>query len=271
MIKLRNNTKMLVFAAILTLGSYLLIYIQPETSLNYYIIALSVNLIIFFFELLSVRISAKSKLNQIGLPAVTRYSSSEEFIYHQLLPIILFASFNIFIFFNPVESLEYLILFLVFFSFFVIFINIRAYYEDKFKLEQSTHFIYAFSSIFGLFSILNGVLNVASIYELMPFILIFALFVITIISNYTLFIQDIRWNVPLITYILISSAINVGLTFFLYTQYSSVLRSSFMSASFLYLSAALIQHKQEATLDRYVIFEYCVIMALSFILLYGIS
>ena len=271
MIKIKNNTRALVYASVLTLGTYLLIYIQPETSAKYYIVALGINLVLFTLEIISIRIISKARLVQIGLPVVNRYSKIEEAVYHQFLPLILFSSFNIFIFFNPINLLSYSLLPIVFFSFFVLFINIRAYHEDKFKLEQSTHFIYPFASIFGLFSLVNALLNITNIYDVMPFILVVIIFITIIISNFSLFIENITWNVKLITLLIFTSILVTLFAVFLYYYYESTLRTSFMTASLFYLFAALVHHKQEATLDVFVISEYLVILFLSFVLLYGIS
>lgn len=271
MIKINHNIKAVLFALILTLGTYLILYIRPETSLIYYIVALAVNYIIFFFELTAIRISSKARLVQYGLPVVKRYSVKEEAVLHQLLPIVLFSSFNIFVFFNSVDLINTAILGFVFFSFIVLFINIRAYHEDKFKLEQATHFVYPFASIFGLFSLLNAFLNIANINSLEPAFIICGVIILLMISSYTLFIEILDWNIWLIIYLVLSNLIITGITFFLYHNYDSILRTSFMASTGFYFSAALIHHKRDSSLDRYTIYEYVIIFILAYVLLYGIA
>jgi len=271
MINLDLNKRALLYSAILTLGIYLLVHIRPESSLTHYIVALAINLLIFMLELYTIITVSSVKLEQMGLPKVNRYSYIQTTIYHKFLPLILFASFNIFIFFNPINFMTVILFLTIFLSFSILFINIRAYFEDKFKLEMATHFIYVFSVIFGIFSLSNAVLNIASIYDINLIFVIAAIFVLVIISFLILFIEKLDLDPVFYLLIIVASLISTAIAISLFEHFESVLRTSFMLATCFYLFGALIHHKQDGTLQKFVLLEYTIILSLSFVLLYGIK
>ncbi len=271
MINIKHNKRPIFYAFVSTLATYILIQVKNEVSINAYIYVILFNLILFIFEILSISLIAKSKLQQFDIPQVHNYIVSQTIIHFLLLPLLLFSSLNLFIFFNPISQFNILILILTFILYSTLFINIRAYFEDKFKLEEITHFIYPIIIIFSLFSFLNATLSVADINGFTPLIIYLLIFLIIFIFNIILFLEDINLKLSLIFIIFISSIIISAITYFLFYYFNSKLRTSFITSNLFYIFSAILFHKKDGTLSFGIILEYIVFSILNFTLLYGIS
>ncbi len=271
MIKLKSNKRPIFYALVLTLSTYIVIDIKHSVSIYDYLYVISFNLILFLFELLSIYLISKSKLQQFDIPEVHTYLVNQKFIHFLLIPMLLFSSINLFIFFNPFTRFNIFILLLTFFLYTALFINVRAYCEDKFKLEQLTHFIYPTIILFSVFSFINALLSILDTYGINAIFGLIMIFTIILALNTLLFLEDLKLNIILFGLIILTSFATSVITLILFTYFDSKLRTAFFTSNIFYLISALLFHKKEGTLTFEIIIEYILFSILNFTLLYGIS
>jgi hypothetical protein len=271
MIKLRQNFRSIGYAIAIGLVLYLIRGINQQGGKSDYLIAVATGTFILILELYTVRHTAEDKLIQVGLPAVMRYPEIKSFILHYFLPIMLFGSYSLFTYVNPYDSLNVIAIPFVTISYLFVFINTRAYYEDKFKLELTTHGIYFFIILFSRFTFANSVLNIAGQYNLNTVILAFILAGLFLGGFLLIFFENVRLDIKLTLVILLSSILLGVTSAALYLSLDSSLRNSFIIICVFYFISASIQHKIEGSLQIGIIAEYISILALCFVLLYGIN
>lgn len=271
MIKLRQNFRSIGYAIAIGLVLYLIRSINQQGGINEYLIAVTTGIVILLLELYTVRHTAEDKLIQVGLPAVMRYTKTKSIILHYFLPILFFISYSLFTYINPYDSLNIIAIPFGTFSYLMVFINTRAYYEDKFKLELTTHGVYFFIVLFSTFTISNSFLNIAGQYGINIILLSFILIGLSLLGLLLIFFEDIHLNIQL-TLVLLLSGILLGVTSTaLYLCLDSTLRNSFIFICLFYFISASIQHKIEGSLQIGIVAEYVSILALCFVLLYGIN
>ncbi len=268
MIRLSANKRSIIYSLIATLSFYLII---DAKSLNSFILAITVNMILILIEIYSLKLVSINKLQQLNLPIVNIYPKYLEYFYHSLIPALLLISFSTFVYFNPVTLFIPFILILFFLVISILYINLRAYLEDKFQIEISTHFIYAFAIFFAFFSLTNTVLNLASLHSLPLLIVTMFLLVIYILLYAGIFIENLDINIKLLVLSFVSSVLLTIVAGILFEYYSSILRTSFITTIIFYFTVALTHHKSEGTLSFGIIVEYAAITALSLTMLYGIQ
>lgn len=271
MIKLRQNFRSIVYAFTLGLILYLIRNINQQGSNTEYLIAVLTGIVVLLLELYTIRHTAQDKLVQVGLPAVMRYSKWKSITLHYFLPILLLCSYSIFTYINPYDSLNKIAIPFTVIAFFIEFINNRAYYEDKFKLELATHGVYVFIVIFSIFTLSNSILNIASQYSLNAIILSFILIGLSISGFLLIFLEEVKLYIRLALAIIITSILIGVLASALYISLDSALRNSFIIVSLFYFGAAAIQHRIEGSLQVGIVAEYISILVLCFVLLYGIN
>ncbi|MBN1331276.1 hypothetical protein JW978_00110 [Candidatus Dojkabacteria bacterium] len=271
MIKIGQNTKQLLFATIITLAITLIVNAKNSGNGNAIYPAILLSSVILVIQVFVIYKRASQKLKQLQIPAVNRYKDSLEIFYHFVLPIVFFIDLCLFIYFNTVYLLTPVLLIFCFIVFLVLFINIRAYFEDKFKIELSTHFIYFFIINFTLFSFCIAILSISYSYSL-PIILVCIL--VAVFSSATLYfshLESARLDFRLLLLIALFGFVCGIISAILFHEFSSILRTSFIVASLFYFLNSLITHKKEGTLEAAVVFEYLTVLALGFTVLFGIN
>lgn len=269
MIRLNQNFKQIFFVLVLSLFIGLLI--EFTNDLNKFLTALFVGIITLLLQITIIYKQAEKKLTQLQIPKVNRYSNATEITLHYIMPVLFLIDIGIYIYYNPIVYLSPLVLIFSFVSFLLLFINIRAYFEDKFNIETNTHFIYFFISVFSVFCLNIFLLNLTSKYDLPLVVSAFVLLFSILVMFYFSFLENIHLNIFLfiifITISLIIAALGIGL----YQEFGSILRSSFVTTLFFYFINALFVHKKEGTLSLVVCLEYLSIIGLSLVLLFGIN
>jgi len=271
MIKISQNIKQILFATIITLGLMLIVNAKNSANDSVLIPAILTSTGILIVQVYIIYRRAKQKLENLQIPLVHRYKNSLELFYHFILPIIFFVDLCLFIYFNTVYLLIPLLLFFCFIIFLILFINIRAYFEDKFKIEIATHFVYYFIINFTVFSLCLSILSISYSYDL-PIIL--TGIIIGGMSSLMLYLNHIeasQLNLKLFGGILAYGLLNMIMALVLFQEFNSILRTSFIIASCFYFLNALLTHKKEGTFGMAIILEYLTILALGFVVLFGIN
>ncbi len=152
----KNNIRAIIYSILITVGFGTLVYVLDMRLNDLFLLSSSILYLILVVEIVWMWYWAKKKLIQLNIPIVDRYDRITQLVLHATLPTMLFWSIVGFIFNNLNPHEWVFILCVSFILFFVLFTNIRAYYEDKFQLEEKTHAVYDFIKLFiYVFSIYN--------------------------------------------------------------------------------------------------------------------
>ncbi|KXK26234.1 MAG: hypothetical protein TR69_WS6001001229 [candidate division WS6 bacterium OLB20] len=261
----------MIYAAVITNGFWFLISLLENLPDHFYVGASVILYAVFLFELYSTKYYAQRLLDQFALPQVDEKDRTVHLIHHVILPSVTYWSFIVFTFFNHQRSLQLPLLAIIFVTFAVLFTNIRAYYEDKFKLEQYTHSIYdmlmlivlfiATDANINLFGFLGSRVWISSFFIIAAFLVMAALTLV----RYHVLLRDavamlVTWGALAISTLLILQAF--------YFQPFAV---SFLFTLLLYYFIALLHHRLDMSLSWKVISEYVVVFLIFIVLLFGVA
>lgn len=254
------NRKQIIYG--LTIG--LILAFLQEIALNSspsVLIAFTLVGAIFFTLIVFLNIrSADKQLAQLDLPNIDLFTPRVEKIYHYLIPILTFLSF---VAASKVLAREGLQLGLIIFGglvFCAFFINARAYYEDKFKLEEETHIIYDFSRVFIFFAAVIFILTLSNSIGLNFYVTTGVIFCIA--SLLTLLILIRNRNIQIFDILLVLlSGLSIGyLTGVLFeiTNNRALLTSVYSTVVF-YILNSTIHHEVNRTLKFSMVLEYILV------------
>ncbi len=253
-----HNRRAFLYSFFLSVGFGFIIYIR-ETSQNFENFLYSLLLLYFllFVEIIFTYKIALRKLKQFNIPMVRRYNSSTQTILHIVLPSLLFWSFGCFIWINLNPGFWILLIPLIFFLYTILFINIRAYYLDKFVLEKNTHNIYELIKTVVYSLDIFIVTMLSQIYELENLAILGILFSLNLIFFCLIFLTKL--HILKITYkisILILAVILTSFSYYLTSTGLDVFSQTFYATIVYYLCLSLLNHKLNHTLNREIVLEY---------------
>jgi len=261
-----HRNRPVIYGVILGLGFGLLINISNNQNPIRFVFASIVLYIILLFELLNTEYHAKTLLEQLKLPPID-HDVELHTIHHLLIPSQLFFGLAGFIYFNSIDSLNIFVLTVSIILFSILFTNIRAYYEDKFKLEMYTHHIY--DAIGVVISFLSSNL-ILFFFKYFGLNLQYASLPIVVLYISSILFNAYRYKI-LNAAIIQNTVISAGLVLFFNIVFVkigfNVFYLSFLNAIFNYFVTALIIHKVEDTFNRKTIFEYFVVFLLLVVLI----
>ncbi|MCA9386148.1 hypothetical protein KC717_05870 [Candidatus Dojkabacteria bacterium] len=259
-----KNIRAIIFSGLLTSGLAILIFIRTFTFVSHFWIGASILYLVFVIEVLVVQFWAQRKLMQLNIPVVDRYSLITQIIMHGALPSLSYWGIIGFIAFDPNPGIWIWFLIGIFLLFTTLFTNMRAYYEDKFKLEQRTHYIYDLLKlvIFGLLSF--DVIGFGLRLELNPLIISFF---IMLIATFLLLLTLRRYHNLFdhsIFYVIVNTVMLGGATFVLLLfEVFSLFEVSLVVFLLYYISAGVLHHKLMRDLTVELVFEYLMVAALA--------
>ena len=145
----------LVYSLIIAIGLLILQYILDHESPEFFMWGTLILGLMFMLELISTIYIGKKFLIQYKLPPIDGSGHIANILHHIVLPIALLISLAGFLFFNKEGNLKFIIIGVGTLLFWILFTNIFAFYEDKFKIELRTHYIYDYISVFAFFSLFD--------------------------------------------------------------------------------------------------------------------
>jgi hypothetical protein len=259
------------YSFVITVGFAFLLSILHNLPENFYFSAAAVLYFLFLFELFNTRYFAQKILEQFGFAPLTDETALILFIHHLVLPTLAYIGIVLFLFFNADPNFNLFWLILIFILFSVLFTNIRAHYEDKYKLEELTANIYDIYTLVIAFVTADGLENAARSAGLNPgfvvaliLLLLFLLALISIIRYSLLRPKVFRVVLPsfiiitLVLFLLVSSGLAAG-------------QIALISTLMLYYIIAFLNHYRDGTLNMNVITEYVVVFLLLLVIVYGSS
>lgn len=148
------NKRPIFYSLILSIGFCVLIFILEYNPEKNYFLGSVVLYIILMFEIYATWAMGRKKLKQLEVPILDQYSQLTQVIMHYSLPSLAYWAIVGFIYTNTSFSISILLIIIIFILFLTLFINIRAYYLDKFRIEEKTHYIYDVLKLFIYFLII---------------------------------------------------------------------------------------------------------------------
>jgi hypothetical protein len=204
-------------------------------------------------------------LTQYKLPPITDKDSLGNLLQHIFLPIALYISINSFIFFHKYLAFKYIFILISFYLFWLLFTNIRAYYEDKFVIEMKTHYVYDLISLISYFGIFDTILNFISYYGLNS-VYIIVLTQVLVLLYYSLVIFRLKiYDIGKIVFPILF--VNIGIVLLGQTLNIYPIKISFISTIIYYFFIAYSNHHKENTKSMKVFEEYFVLGCIAIVLL----
>ncbi len=156
-----------VFYTICLFAVYQLMLIPLQSS-NYplFWIASGIGIVLVIAELLYSRTHQSRSAIHFELPHLTKPRGREHLLHHILIPILLYTSGTLFLFFNRVRALDQVAIVLLSFTFFVILYNISASTLKIYVIERKTRTLYDFVNIIVFYFITDVLINLMMYYGL---------------------------------------------------------------------------------------------------------
>lgn len=269
---IKHNTRALLHSFLLALTVIFIQQLGHNVSGNVLSISIFIGCLFLWVEIVINILVAKRHLNQLGMPLVKLTSRIEEVIYHFLIPTILYLCFSGFVLSNNRPSLSLLYFGLIWILYFLIFVNIKAYYEDKYKLEESTHYVFDLCKIVIFFTAVNTLLNWTQTYDLNYFIVVGIVFCLASILTVIILIRKKVITILNISLMLLAS---LGLGY-VTASLTSVLNIptiliAFYSTLIFYIFNAIFHHALERTLKLNILMEYFLVTVICFLVIFLLS
>jgi len=266
-----KNRRSIFYALLTGLGQLFSIHLLKEKGINAFLISNAVTCLILCFEIYLNWRYATKVLRQIDMPDINVYNLWGHLLNHITLPILLFISFSGFIYFNKDDLVRLVALSLLIFINSILFINIRSYYEDKFRIETSTRYIYDIIKLFIFFFGVNLILHIQIILQLEVWVASISIALLVLLLGFLLIYRQSQVNIHTIYYIIISAFI-IGVLFML-ISFSPILTLGINIVIFLlfYFDISILQHKLDRSLTLEIFTEYLLTLILAFVIFAGIS
>lgn len=258
------------YAAVLTVGFAALITFLENLPDNFFFAGVVILYLTLLFELYSNQFYAEKILDQYELPQVVDKDTLVHNIHHKLFPSLTYFALVGFLYFNHQTSVELIFLGIVFIVYSLLFTNIRAYFEDKYKLEEVTHSVYDILSLIIVFALSN---SISHIYWINGQNLLTIILNVLLLGTMS-FVILLRLHVFRLKYLAATSILAIAYTvlvFFLLAWGLNILLISFLTMLFYYYLIAYLSHLKDRTASVKVLLEYIVVFLIFLVLIYGIS
>jgi len=260
-----NKKRPLIYAIIITIGFIFLQNILHTAPDQYFFLGMLMLYPILLFELLITRYYAKLLLNQFALPPVNEDQDRFAHIIHPLV----YFSLVCFLYFHKQLSIQPFLFVIILLIFWLLFTNIRAYYEDKFKLELLTHNIYDIITILAVFFILDSFSNIIGSNNFNVNLVFFPQ-----TFSFLLFFKliCIRYKITGKFLILILLSVILGAVAVILTNIGlSELAISFLLSETFYFIFAYMLHMHDGSASLKILSEYFIIFIMSLVLLISLK
>ncbi|MBN2016173.1 hypothetical protein JW766_05055 [Candidatus Dojkabacteria bacterium] len=210
-------------------------------------------------------------LRQIDLPSINTYNLWGHFLNHITLPLLLFFSLAGFIYFNSDDLVRLIAIIALVFINIILFINIRSYYQDEFKIDVSTRYIYDVIKLIISFFGINLILHVKVLLQLDLWLMACCVCFLLLILGGLLIYRKAQVNIYTIAYVIISSFL-IAVVFMLLNVFGFILLGiNVISFLLFYFSLSILHHRIERSLTLNVFLEYVMFFIIALLLFAGLS
>ncbi len=256
-----------VYALILTIGMAALYSIVHTSSPRYFFLAALALYLLLIFELYSTKYYSTSFDDQFHLESKEVKHRRSQWVHHFVMPTLLYLSITSFLFVNAQLDMFVLVILTSLLLFSILFVNIKAYYERKYKIEHNTANVYDVISITTLFmstySILVGVSITFANYVIAGLLIAAILLIMgyLTLSRYHL----INNKSAFALFFLVGFYINLFLI--LLNFQINVLSYTVITTFIYYYYTAIINHVVDKTISLKVFTEYLAVFSLIFVII----
>jgi hypothetical protein len=261
---------------IYSLGITIAIYISIDElhrfgNMKTFIIFTGIIFTILLLENIIAVLKRNSKI-EINFDINDDVNELSHFFYKFILPFLYYISLIAFGYFNLYSSSITFILVITFFTFLLLFINTKAFFQGIKTLESRTHYVYDLIKFLIFYALSNTFAHIQSSDNST---LITTTVGVTIVSSILILLMIWRINkfsVLSILQSILSSSV-LGIIFFILSSLAIFSPAQISLGLFFafYLSVAIIHHVLLNTLTRSVIAEYIIILLVVFAVVYGIT
>ena len=235
-----------------------------------FLIVILVNCLILIFEIyLNWRYATRS-LRQVDLPLGGVYNIWGHILNHLALPILLTLSISGFLFFNNDDLIRIISVLIYVFLILILLINIRSYYEDEFKTESVTRYIYEVIKLVIFFFSINIILHLEELLRLDAWIGTFLICVLIVTLGLLLIYRRNQIGFAQIAYLVLSSIVISVIYIFLDLSNIVLLGVNVIIFILFYFVMSILHNKIERTLTIGILVEYILISILALALFYGL-
>ena len=266
-----KNKRSIFYAFLTGFGLIFAIQLLKDYGLDKFLLAVVITSLILFLEIyLNWRFATKV-LRQIDMPSVNVYNLWGHLLNHISLPLLLFFSLAGFIYFNSDDLIR-----LIAISFLVIinatlFINVRSYYRDEFKVEEATRYIYDVIKLIIFFFCINLILHVKILFQVELWISALVVCSLVLILGFLVIYRRAQLGLDTIIYVICASFL-ISIFFMILDTFGFMLLGiNVVIFLIFYMILSILHHKMERTLTLGIFTEYILILLLAFLLFSGIS
>lgn len=256
-----------IYAFLLTLGMIMLYSIVRTSGTVRFMFGVVSLYLLLLFELYSTKYYVLQIDKQLSLEKKDSKQRRAHWVHHLILPTILFLSFVLFILVNSQLNMLLFLAILSFALFSFTFINIKAYYERKYRIEKKTANIYDIISISSVYMLIYSLLVLTNFFEY-NFMLIGLINggILLVMGYLTISRYDLINNKGLL---LLASMVFVYVNLFLVLlNYElSVLTHAVVATFGFYYFTVIVDHLEEKTLTLRVILEYLAVFLVIFVII----
>ncbi|MDD3647352.1 MAG: hypothetical protein PHS44_02525 [Candidatus Dojkabacteria bacterium] len=265
------NKRSIFYGVLVGLGLLFGLQILKDYGPKEYVYTICGIMLIVFFEIYLNWRYATRILRQVDLPTINVYSLWSHILNHIMLPVLLLLSVSGFIFFHRDDLVRVIVIVLVSIVFVTLFINIRSYYEDEFRVEEKTRYIYEIMKLVIFFFGLNLVISIEVFWGIDIWISAFLVSLLVIILGMLLIYRKNQFELVQIIYIVLSASIIAVLFLVLHNLEVLMLGINVIIFLVFYFLFSLLNHRLERTLTKEIFIEYGLILLFAFLLFSGIS
>ncbi len=256
-----------VYAFLLTVGMVMLYSIVRTSGTVRFLIGSFSLYLLLLFELYSTKYYVFEIDKQLTFEKKDIKHRRAHWVHHLVLPTILFLSFVLFILVNSQLNMLLFLSLLSFALFSFTFINIKAYYERKYKIEKQTANIYDIISISSVYMLIYSLLVLGNFFGynfiiagLFNTLILLAMGFLTI-SRYDLLNKK--------GYILLGALVLIYINLFLILlgYELSVLVYAVIATFGFYYFTVVVDHMDEDSLTLRVILEYLAVFLVIFVII----
>lgn len=263
------NRRSIFYSIIIVLGLIFMMNIESRSPSIYLFAAIALYIIILF-EMYYIWFISKEKLRQFDLPLMTEFSRLKQIVHHLLLPTLLYISFIGFIYVNNQISLRIPIILLSFISFLYLFINLRAFYQDKYSLEKKTYWVYDVIEMIIFFILTNFIIAFSSQIQLGEIFIIISVSLLNLTLLMLNLYQVDQLKFRQILFIVFQTIIFALLISLILTFNFSPLSQNFFFFLCYYFMFGLLTHHLDSSLNLEIILEYISIFLICLAIFFGI-
>ncbi len=268
---LNKNKRSFVHSTFIGLGCILALQLLKESGKNAFWGVIGGLVLLQLFELYLNWRYATKVLRQIDMPNVNVYNLWGHLLNHILLPILLIITFSGFIYFNDDDLVRIVAIALLSLLHTILFINIRSYYHDEFKSEESTRYVYDLLKLVIFFFGINLILHFQLLFSVGTTFISFSVSVFSLILGFLLIYRRNQVALKTLLYITVM-AFFVGTSFMILSVWGIVLLGiNLITFLVFYFGMSLLHNKLERTLTLETFLQYIIMLLLALSLFSGIS